>query len=130
MAKVNEHKHLGIILDTRRSFSAHVKSIISKTRKGIGMLKHLSNNLRRKTLDQLYKLYVRPHLDYRDIIYHIPAKICDVSHNITLPKLMDKLESLQYSAALAITGTWRGTSLDKFYVELARLGVPKFLKVE
>ena len=118
VAKVNEHKHLGIILDTRLSFSAHVKSIISKTRKGIGMLKHLSNYLPRKTFDQLYKLYVRPHLDYGDVIYHIPAKICDVSHNNTLPKLMDKLESVQYSAALAITGTWRGTSRDKLYLEL------------
>ena len=118
VAKVNEHKHLGIILDTRLSFSSHVKSIISKTRKGIGMLKHLSNYLPRKTLDQLYRLYVRPHLDYEDVIYHIPAKICDVSHNITLPKLMDKLESVQYSAGLAITGTWRGTSRDKWYLEL------------
>ena len=41
VAKVDEHKHLSIILDTRLSFSAHVKcvkSIFSKTRKGIGML--------------------------------------------------------------------------------------------
>ena len=82
------------------------------------MLKHLSNYLPRKTLDQLYKLYVRPHLDYGDVIYHFPAKICDLSHNITLPKLTGKLESVQYSAALAITGTWRGTSRDKLYLEL------------
>ena len=38
VTKVNEHKHLGIILDMRLSFSAHVKSTISRTRKGIGML--------------------------------------------------------------------------------------------
>ena len=82
------------------------------------MLKHLSNYLPRKTLNQLYKLYVWPHLEYGDIIYHIPAKIWDVGHNITLPKLMDKLESVQYSAALVITGTWRGTSRDKLYIEL------------
>ena len=82
------------------------------------MLKDLSSYLPRKTLDQLYKLYVRPHLDYGDVIYHIPAKICDVSHNITLPKLTDKLESVQFSAALAITGRWRGTSRHKLYLEL------------
>ena len=31
--KVEEHKHLGLILDTKLSFSAHIKAAISKTRK-------------------------------------------------------------------------------------------------
>ena len=116
--KVVEHKHLGIILDSKLSFSAHIKSAISKTRKGIGLLKYLSNYLPRYTLNELYKLYVRPHLDYGDVIYHIPAKVCDLSQNIVLPNLMDKLESVQYSAALAVTGTWRGTSREKLYTDL------------
>ena len=118
MKKVVEHKHLGIILDSKLSFSAHIKSAISKTRKGIGLLTYLSNYLPRHTLNELYKLYVRPHLDYGDVIYHIPAKVCDLSQNIVLPNLMDKLESVQYSAALAVTGTWRGTSREKLYTDL------------
>ena len=32
--------------------------------------------------------------------------------------MMEKLESVQYSAALVITGTWRGTSREKLYTEL------------
>ena len=32
---------------------------------------------------------------------------------------MEKLESVQHSTALAVTGTWRGTSRDKLYTELA-----------
>ena len=43
--RVVEHKHLGIILDSKLSFSAHIKSAISKTRKGIGLLKYLSKYL-------------------------------------------------------------------------------------
>ena len=31
---------------------------------------------------------------------------------------MEKLESAQYSAALAVTGTWRGISCDRLYAEL------------
>ena len=31
---------------------------------------------------------------------------------------MEKLESVQYSAALAVTGTWRGSSQEKLYAEL------------
>ena len=62
--KVDEHKHFGNILDSKLSFSAHIKSAISKTRKGIGLLKYLSKYLPRHTLNELNKLYVRPHLDY------------------------------------------------------------------
>ena len=56
--KVNEHKHLGIILDSKLSLSAHINSAISKKRRGIGLLKYLSKYLPRHTLNELYKLYV------------------------------------------------------------------------
>ena len=49
----------------------------------------------------------------------IPAKVCEFSGNITLPNLMEKLESVQYSAALAVSGTWKGTSREKLYAELS-----------
>ena len=118
LEKVNEHKHLGIILDPKLSFSAHIRTAISKSRKGIGLPKCLSKYLPRRTLNELYKLHVRPHLDYGDVIYHIPAKVCEFSGSITLPNLMEKLESVQYSSARAVTGTWRGTSREKLYAEL------------
>ena len=116
--EVNEHKHLGIILDSKLSFAPHIKTAISKTRKGIGLLKYVSKYLPRHTLNELYKLSVRPHLDYGDIIYHIPAKENDFSQDIILPNFMEKLEFVQYFAALAVTGTWRGTSREKLYAEL------------
>ena len=118
VGKVNEHKHLGIILDSKLSYSSHITAAIAKTRKGIGLLKYLSKYLPMHTLNELYKLYVRPHLDYGDVIYHIPPKVCEFSQNITLSNLMEQLESGQYSAALAVTRTWRGTSQEKLYAEL------------
>ena len=108
--KVDEHKHLGIILDSKLSFSAHIKAVVSEARKGIGLLRYLSNYLPRNSLNELFKLYVRPHLEYGDVIFHIPAKVCEFSGNTILPSLMEKLESVQYSAALAVTGTCRGIS--------------------
>ena len=71
-----------------------------------------------QTLNELCKLYVRPHLDYGDVIYHIPQKVNDFSHEITLHCLMDRLDSVQNSAGLAITGAWKGTSRNKIYEEL------------
>ena len=94
--KGDEQRHLGIIYDKELSFSAHINSAISGTRKGIGLLKFLSKYLPWHTLNELYKLYLRPHLDYDDVTYHIPAKVCEFSENISLSNLMEKLESVQY----------------------------------
>ena len=77
MKVVDGRKHLGIFFDSKLSFSSPIKKVISKTRKGIGMLKYLSKYLPRHTLNELYKLYVRPHSDYGDVIYRNPAKICE-----------------------------------------------------
>ena len=35
-----------------------------------------------------------------------------------LLNLMDQIESVQYQAALAVTGTWKGTSTNRIYEEL------------
>ena len=44
----------------------------------------------------IQQLYVRPHLDYDDVIYYIPPKICDFSQDTSLNNHMEKLESVQY----------------------------------
>ena len=99
---VTEHKHLRIVLDAKLSFANRIWSVVSKSRKSIGMLKCLSKYLPRQTLDGLYKLYVRPHVDYRDIIYHTPQTICEFTNIANLSNQIEKLESIQYSAALAV----------------------------
>ena len=43
VTRANEHKHLGIILDSKLSFSCHIQSAISKARQGVGMLHFMSN---------------------------------------------------------------------------------------
>ena len=106
-----EHKHLGMILDSKLSFQSHIREAIIKARKGIGIIRFLSKYVSRDVLDQIYKLYVRPHLDHRDIIYHR----YDPDFKLTFTK---RLESTQYSAALAVSGAWRGTNTDKLYEEL------------
>ena len=116
--KVTIHKHLGITLDSKLSFEAHTKATLSKARKGIGLLRRLSKYLPRNALYQLYKSYVKSQLDYDDIIYHSPSKTNDLVCSSYLPSWMEKLESVQYAAALAVTGAFRGTSREKLYNEL------------
>ena len=107
----SEHKHLGIILDSKLDFQSHIREAILKARRGIGLIRYLSKFVSRDVLDQMYKLYVRPHLDYGDIIYHR----FDPEMHLEITK---RLEQVQYSAALAVTGTWRGTSRQRLYQEL------------
>ena len=117
-SKVNEQKHLGLIFNSKLSFERHVNEKIMKAKKGIGIIKYLSEFLPIKTLDQMYKALVRSHLDYCDTIYHIPALNSQINLGVTLNSLMEKVESTQYQAALAITGTWQGTNRYKLYEEL------------
>ena len=66
----------------------------------------------------MYKALVRSHFDYCDIIYHIPSHQKQTPLGMTLNSFMEKVERVQYFAALAITGAWHGSSRSKLYEEL------------
>ena len=116
--RVTDHKHLGLILDPKLNFAAHINEKAGIARKGIGLIKHLRSYLPTEALMSIYTAHIRSHLDYCDFIYHIPALICNFSTDINLNFVMQKLESLQYQAGLAITGMWQCTNRDKVYDEL------------
>ena len=116
--QVNEHKHLGLTLDSKLSFGSHIKEKIAKARKGVGVIKYLSSYVPVKTLDQIYKMYVRPHLDFCDVIYQLPEIRDRFTSKMHLPFWMEKIEKVQFHAALAVTGTWKTTSREKIYDEL------------
>ena len=82
------HKYLGLQVDKKLSFKEHLSKVESKVNKTIGFI------LPRSTLLTIYKSFIRPHLDYEDIID-------DKAFNESFHA---KLESLQYNATLAITG--------------------------
>ena len=107
VARKESTKHLGIILDQKLNFREHIMEAIEKAKKGLSLMKFLSNLVNRKTLVLTYTMHVRPHLEYGDIIFHDCAKY-----------LMDMLESIQYQAGLIATGCWKNTSREKLYKEL------------
>ena len=65
--------------------------------------------LPRPSLLQIYESFVRTHLDYGEIIYD----------KAFIGYFQKNLESIQYNAALVITGAIRGTSREKIYSELS-----------
>ena len=63
----------------------------------------------------MYKTFVRPYLDYGDIIYNVPPNSNIFDHSLSLNNLMEKIEKERYQAALAITGCWQGSNRNKLY---------------
>ena len=108
VAQTNSQEHLGMQLDRKLNFEEHLSKVESKINKAIGIIRKLQNVLPRSALITIYKSFIRPHLDYGDMIY-------DKAFNESFHA---KLESLQYNATLAITGAIRGSSSEKVYEEL------------
>ena len=122
--KEGSHKHFGLFLDEKLTFERQIYNKPSKATKGNGVIKSLYSYLPRNSLLNIYKSFVRPLLDYCDVIYH---KSCNETHpNLTYQSITantnrsftSKIEAVQYNAALAITGCICGTSSEKLYKEL------------
>ena len=80
--------------------------------------KYLNRFLPFHSLNQMYSALVRSHLDYCDVIYHIPPKIHPPPLGMSLHDHMEMIEKIQYQTALAVTGAWKGNSRVKLYEEL------------
>ena len=106
--RASSQKHLGLILDEKLHFKQHIESAIVKINKRVAVIKKLRYSLPRKSLIITYKAFLRPLVDYGDIIYDQPQN----------ESFCEKLESVQYKAALAITGAIQGSSREKLYQEL------------
>ena len=64
------------------------------------MIKKLQSKIPRNALLTVYKSFIRPHLDYGNIVHDQP----------TNDSFCKKLEMVQYNAALSITGAIKITS--------------------
>ena len=106
--KSANQKHLGLILDEKLTFNDHITSKLTTANKLTSTLRKLYHYMPRDSLVTIYKSFIRPHLDYADVIFDKPS-------NATFS---NRIESAQYNAALAITGTIRGTSKEKLHQEL------------
>ena len=64
---------------------------------------YLSNKLPRQALVTIHNVFIRPHLDYGDIVYY----------KLSNEAFCNKIEKAQYDVALSISGEIRGTSQEK-----------------
>ena len=77
-----------MFLDLKLNFQQHFENMLNKVNKTIGLLRKLQNTLPRPSLLTIYKSFIRPHLDYDDIIY-------DQAYNVSFQQ---KVESSHYGS--------------------------------
>ena len=99
VSQVNSQTYLGVISDIKLTFEELLKN---------RTFKKLYNFLPRQALVTIYKAFIRPNLDYGDVLY-------DQAFNNSFQA---KMKSIQYNACLAIPQTFQGTSREKIYQEL------------
>ena len=103
----SETSWFNIRLETNTPIPCKLKN--KKATKAIGLYRKLQHILPRTSLLVIYMLFIKPHLDFGDVVYDQPS-------NNAFSK---KIETVQYNAALAIMGAKKGT----FRKKLSRTGV-------
>ena len=102
------HTHLGITFSKDLRFHKHINNIIKKANIAQSPLYPIAKHIHRDTLSLIYTTYVRPHLDYCDIVF---------DGHITVHDEL-RLERVQRRAARLVTGTPPRTSTDRLRQEL------------
>ena len=107
------HTHLGLTLSSDATWDEHVRRIYDKAAHRLNILRMLKHDLHRKSLLRFYISYIRPTLEYADIVWD----------NITQQNA--HLESIQLDACRIITGLRKETSHDILYNELGLCSLSK-----
>ena len=101
------HKHLGLIFSNNGHWNNHVEAILGKASSRLNVLRKNKFVLNRRSLEMLYFSYVRPILEYADIIWD----------NISV-ELAKKLENLNIEAARIVSGATKLASTERLLKEV------------
>ena len=105
--KKKTHTHLGITFSSDATWDEHIRIIYKKAAYRLNIMRMLKYDLDRKSLFRFYISFVRPTLEYGNILWDNCTK--------DQAKL---LESIQLDAIRIITGLRRGTSHEVLYAEV------------
>ena len=107
ISKVETHKHLGIFLSSDYTWHTHIDYIKNKAWNRIHIMRKLKFKIDRKSLEIIYTTFIRPILEYADVIWD----------NCTQYEKQE-LEKIQNEAARIATGTTKLVSLNVLYKEI------------
>ena len=100
------HKHLGLTLSSDSRWSCHISNVIKITSRMISSLRKMKYLLNRKTLNIIYKVFIRANF----------KQACEIWDECTFQQ-SDKVEKLQLEAARIVTGLPSYVSRSALYFE-------------
>ena len=104
--EVTDHKHLGITFSRNGTWHEHITEIKDKSWKRINIMRKLKFVLDRISLETIYVSFIRPLLEYSDVVWD----------NITKYEEQE-LENIQLEAARIVTGSTKLVSINALYIE-------------
>ena len=107
IVEVESHKHFGVILSADCTWHKHIKYITDKAWGRINIMRRLKFKLDRKSLEIIYTTFIRPLLEYSDVIWD----------NCTRYEKQE-LDKIQNEAARIATGATKLISLENLQDEV------------
>ncbi len=107
VTEVSDHKHLGVTINNTLNWNTHVTNIACKASERLDTMSRLMYRLDRRTLETMYMSFIRPKLEYADIIW------ADLNENQS-----EQIELIQKRAGRIVSGAIKGTSRQVIYNEL------------
>jgi hypothetical protein len=105
--EVNDHKHLGIILSNNCNWHSHIEYITEKAWKRVNIMRKLKYSLDRKSLEIIYTSFIRPILEYADVIW-----------GNAFQYELESLDKIQNECARIASGATRLVSIECLIQEL------------
>ena len=106
LQKVDNHKHLSVIFSNNGIWHDHVDYIVKQSYTQLNMLRKVRMTLHRFSLEKIYMSFIRPILEYADVIWD--------SQN---QSLINKLENVLLDDARIVTEGTKLTGFNKLYEE-------------
>ena len=104
---VENHKHLGVYINSKGKWDKHINYIINKCARLLVLMRSMEFKMSRIPLNRMYLSYIRPILEYADVLW-------DGCSN----ENESRIEKVQLEAARLVSGLPRSTSTDRIYHEV------------
>ena len=108
--EVQTHKHLGVFISDKCDWQAHLEYIQAKAWSRVHLLRSFKFVLEWKSLQTLYFTFIRPILEYADVVLDNCTK-----------QQMNDLEIIQIEAGQIVADATKLVALDLLYQELGWL---------
>ena len=105
--EVDSHNHLGLYFSNDGTWHHQIQYIKDKAWTRINTMRKLKFKLDRKSLEIIYTAFIRPILEYEDVVW---------DNCVQYEK--DELEKREHEAARIATGTTRLISINNLYNEI------------